>query len=79
MLNGFRKISSTHSNNKNNQFWQQHNKPVELWSNTVIEQKIDYIHNNPVVSGFVEKLEDWKYSSAKDFCNEKGLVNLCLI
>ena len=32
-----------------------------------------------VVSGFVEKPEDCKYSSAKDFCNEKGLVNLCLI
>ena len=27
------------------QFWQHHNKPIELWSEKVIKQKIDYIHN----------------------------------
>src|SRR5690606_25584121 len=32
------------------QFWQHHNKPIELWSDSVIKQKIDYIHNNPVES-----------------------------
>ena len=32
------------------QFWQQHNMPIELWTDKVIEQKIDYIHNNPVKS-----------------------------
>lgn len=41
------------SNVKQRQFWQQHNKPIELWSEKVIQQKIDYIHNNPVESGFV--------------------------
>jgi hypothetical protein len=35
------------------QFWQHHNKPIELWSPKVIKQILDYIHNNPVVSGFV--------------------------
>ncbi|HEY9082907.1 MAG TPA: transposase [Vicingaceae bacterium] len=79
MLNAFKKAALNNSNNTINQFWQQHNKPIELWSNAVIDQKIDYVHNNPVVAGFVEKPQDWKYSSAKDFCNEKGLVNLCLV
>jgi putative transposase len=41
------------SNVKNMQFWQQHNKPIELWSPEVIDQKVDYIHRNPVVAGFV--------------------------
>ncbi len=31
------------------EFWPQHNQPVELWRAEVIQQKIDYIHNNPVV------------------------------
>ncbi len=35
------------------QFWQHPNKPIELWTDKVIQQKIDYIHNNPVESGFV--------------------------
>ena len=43
------------------QFWQHHNKPVELWSPKVIKQKLDYIHNNPVMSGFVTEAVDWKY------------------
>jgi putative transposase len=64
------------SNVKIRQFWQQHNKPIELWSNEVIEQKVNYIHNNPVESGFVNQPQDWRLSSALDFSGEKGLVNL---
>ena len=30
----------------------------------------------PVQAGFVTKEEDWKYSSARDFCGMKGLVEL---
>ncbi len=47
------KAGEKNSNIKNRQFWQQHNKPIELWSSKVIEQKMNYIHNNPVKSGFV--------------------------
>lgn len=25
------------------QFWQHHNKPIEIWSTSVIKQKLDYI------------------------------------
>jgi hypothetical protein len=31
---------------------------------------------NPVVVGFVIKPEDWKYSSARNFCGLKGLIDL---
>lgn len=79
LLNAFKKAAQKNSNNTNNQFWQQHNKPIELWSADVIQQKMDYIHNNPVEAGFVEQPWHWKYSSAKDYCDEKGLVTLCLI
>jgi putative transposase len=61
------------------QFWRHHNKPIELWSNAVIEQKMNYIHKNPVESGFVSNPEDWKYSSACDFAGIKGQVELCLL
>jgi putative transposase len=64
------------SNVKHRQFWQQHNKPIELWSAAVIDQKIDYIHNNPVEAGFVLEPEHWKYSSAIDFSGGKGLLEI---
>jgi len=35
-----------------------------LWTNEVIEQKIKYIHENPVRAGFVNEPYDWRLSSA---------------
>ena len=64
------------SNVKNRPFWQQHNKPIELWSNKMIEQKINYIHNNPVESGFVTESHYWKYSSAANFAGELGIIEI---
>ena len=52
------------------QFWQHHNKPIELWSTPVIKQKLEYIHNNPVEAGFVEQQTEWKYSSARNIADE---------
>ncbi len=52
------------------QFWQHHNKPIELWSTAVIKQKLDYIHNNPVEAGFVTEPAQWKYSSARNIAEE---------
>lgn len=48
MLAMMKDAGDKNSNVKNYQFWQQHNQPIELWSDEVIEQKVDYIHNNPV-------------------------------
>jgi hypothetical protein len=70
------RAGNKNSNVKKRQFWQQHNKPIELWSNEVIEQKIDYIHNNPVVSGFVINAYDWKYSSARSYVGEIGELKI---
>jgi REP element-mobilizing transposase RayT len=58
------------------QFWQQHNKPIELWSPEVIDQKVDYIHFNPVEAGFVSEPHHWKYSSALDYSGGKGLLEI---
>lgn len=57
------------------QFWRHDNKPIELWSNKVIREKINYIHNNPVVEGLVFKAEDYMYSSAIDYADGQGLVD----
>lgn len=58
------------------QFWQHHNKPIELWSEKVIKQKIDYIHNNPVESGFVTNPIDWKYSSARNYQEDNTVLEI---
>ena len=60
-------------------FWRTDNKPIELWSNNVIDQKIDYIHLNPVEEGLVFNPEDYVYSSAVDYAGEKGLLDVIVI
>jgi len=55
------------------------NRPIELWSNSVINRKIDYIHNNQVVEGLVFRAEDYIYSSAADYAGEKGLLEVIVI
>jgi putative transposase len=67
--------------NKHNgslQLWQEGNHPIELFDNKIMKQKLEYIHNNSVVSGFVEKPEDYLYSSARDYTEIKGLLDIKL-
>ncbi len=75
----FKKEAAKTSNTSNFQFWQHDNKPIELWSNSVIQQKIDYVHNNPVEAGIVLRPEDYKYSSAPDYAGEKGYLDNIVI
>ncbi len=74
MLNMFEKAANYKTNVEKRQFWQHHNHPIELWSRAVMKQKINYIHNNPVVAGFVTNPIDWKYSSARNFQDDHSIL-----
>ncbi len=74
MLWMFERAGKKNSNVKEKQFWQQNNQPIEIWSLKVFEQKLNYIHNNPVVSGFVTDPIDWKYSSARNYGNNDQTI-----
>jgi REP element-mobilizing transposase RayT len=62
--------------NKGFQFWQQHNKPIEIWSPEVFDQKLSYIHYNPVASGFVGQPEHWLFSSARNYANMSAPIKI---
>ena len=62
-----------------NTFWQGDNHPIELWSNEVIDQKLSYIHQNPVEEGLVFRAEDYRYSSASDYAGENGMLDILVI
>ncbi|MGE6394579.1 hypothetical protein [Chryseobacterium scophthalmum] len=74
-MNFFLKEGAKASNINQYQFWRHDNKPIELWSNHVINQKINYVHHNPVEAGLVFRAEDYRYSSAIDYSDEKGLLD----
>jgi REP element-mobilizing transposase RayT len=50
--------------------WQAGYHPVTITSRAFFDQKLEYIHYNPVKKGFVENSEDWKYSSARNYLLE---------
>ncbi|MDZ7658279.1 REP-associated tyrosine transposase [Fodinibius sp.] len=64
------------SNNKDFQFWQHHFHPILLDSNELIDQKLEYIHQNPVKAGFVNKPEDYLYSSAKNYAGQQTVIEI---
>ncbi len=64
------------SNNTDWQFWQQDNHPIELRDWEMTQQKLDYIHYNPIEAGFIDEAEAWVYSSAKDYSGSKGLLEI---
>jgi putative transposase len=62
------------------QLWQPENHPIILDTNEILDQKLSYIHYNPVESGFVNLPQEWKFSSASDYVNEeKGILDICFI
>ena len=67
MLKIFKEAGDNNSRNSNYQFWQQDNHPEELWSEKFTSQKLNYIHSNPVAAGIVDKAEEYRYSSARDY------------
>jgi REP element-mobilizing transposase RayT len=67
MLKMMEEAGNSNSNNLGFQLWRQDNHPIEVFTAAIQQQKLDYIHNNPVEAGFVEKQEDYLYSSARDY------------
>ena len=70
----FERAGKNNSNNTNYQFWQQNNHPIELNTNRKREQRLNYIHQNPVEAGFVLSAEDYLYSSAMNYAGRPEVL-----
>jgi|SRR5688572_5520 len=59
-------------------FWQESNHAIELdpFRPDIIDQKLNYIHYNPVEEGIDQYPEEYLFSSARDYAGIKGLVNV---
>jgi putative transposase len=81
MLRIFKVQAQKNSHNVHYQFWRQDNQPQELYSPGFTAQKLNYVHNNPVEAGLVEKPEDYLYSSARSYIQsgQPGLLEVLKI
>ncbi len=67
LLNQLAYYCAAHKTSSEHQVWQEGVHPQELDTDAMMEQKLDYIHNNPVVRGLVVGPEHWRYSSAHEW------------
>ena len=58
------------------QFWTHENHAVELTDNDMINSKLNYIHENPVRSGWVVNPEDYLYSSARNYTELEAIIEI---
>jgi REP element-mobilizing transposase RayT len=65
------KVESTY------QIWEEGSHPQIISSEAVLKQKLDYIHQNPVKRGYVDLPEHWRYSSARNYEGQEGLIDVC--
>jgi len=47
-----------------------------MFSDVVMRQKLNYIHQNPVKRGYVDQEEHWRYSSARNYLGQAGLIEI---
>ena len=48
------------------QVWQEGVHPQSIPSDSIMQQELEYLHNNPVKRGLVASPEHWRYSSAHE-------------
>lgn len=67
LLKYFSKAAEKTGQGNEYKIWQTGSHPEAIVSHNFFIQKLNYIHENPVRKGFVEKPEHWVYSSAKNY------------
>jgi len=65
-----------HKTQSQYQVWEEGNHPQLIDSETMMRQKLDYIHQNPVKRGYVDLPEHWRYSSARNYLGQEGLIEV---
>ncbi|MCR9131049.1 MAG: transposase [bacterium] len=67
-----------HHKDSNYQVWQEGYHPKQIFTSEIMVQKLAYMHNNPVVAGFIDKPGDWRCSSARNYLGLKAVIPITL-
>ena len=77
MLDKFSYAAKRTRRAKKYKIWKDDNHAIDLDHNGIdVMQKVDYVHNNPVVAGWVLEPDQYLHSSAMDYTGKKGLVKV---
>ena len=70
-------FKARHKIDQQHQLWQDGSHPQQIESDEMMWQKIEYIHNNPLRRGYVDDPVHWRYSSARIYAGQAGVLEIC--
>lgn len=76
LLRQLRATKRRHKKQSEYQVWEEGGKPKQIQNDGMMWQKIEYAHNNPVVRGFVDDPVHWRWSSARNYAGQPGLIEV---
>jgi len=65
-----------HKTESQYQVWQEGNQPKQIRDDAMMWQKLEYVHDNPVKRGYVDDPLHWRYSSARNYAGQAGLIEV---
>ena len=78
MLNLMRLRGKTHPKKIEYKFWKDNYDCIELFTSDFFEQKLNYIHDNPVRAEIVEEPHHYLYSSARNYAGMPVLLDVII-
>jgi REP element-mobilizing transposase RayT len=76
LLGQLRALKLEHKRKSDYQVWQEGSHPKQIQNEEMMRQKLEYLHNNPVKRGYVDDPLHWRYSSARNYAGQPGLVEV---
>ena len=76
LLHKFEWNAKYKSSHEHYQFWQAGNHSKECFSFEFMEQKLHYLHQNPVRAAIVTYPDEYLHSSASNYTQQKGLLDV---
>jgi putative transposase len=65
-----------HKIDQEHQLWQESSHPEAIDGDEMMVQKLEYTHMNPVKRGYVDDPLHWRYSSARNYAGQPGLIEV---
>jgi REP element-mobilizing transposase RayT len=65
-----------HKTDQTHQLWQEGSHPEQIQDEAMMWQKLEYVHNNPLRRGYVDDPRHWRYSSARNYAGQPGLIDV---
>ena len=68
-----------HKKGQEYQVWEEGSQPKLITNRKMLNQKLNYIHYNPVRCGYIDDPSDWRYSSYRHYVGKECLLPITVI